>query len=246
MAKIYTQKSKSSERKTTTHTYQRHCRLLISWEIWTNTASTHVVHCDIHFHQYLRLTHHVYHSTNPCCPLWYTSFISIYVYDIKLQQYFPWTHVSNIKKRECPSKLYSTIFIWFRFCFFVGFCFTYYYTRAWRTTRQTTQTHSTKTHRTNKSLISVFCHHSAVSNCAIGAAVALQCRGGEAPSAGQVTRLYAIKQIEGHQRCGTLKTLSGLINLNRVRAEVSAAITTQRHAKLARRVQMVWRYRLCC
>ena len=78
-----------------------------------------------------------------------------------------------------------------------------------------------------------------MSKCAIGAAVALQCRGGEAPSAGQVTRLYAIKQIEGHQRCGTLKTLSGLINLNRVRAEVSAAITTQRHAKLARRVQMV-------
>lgn len=28
----------------------RHCWLLISWEIWTNTASTHVVHCDINIH----------------------------------------------------------------------------------------------------------------------------------------------------------------------------------------------------
>lgn len=35
----------------------RHCWLLISWEIWTNTASTHVVHCDINIHQHLCVWH---------------------------------------------------------------------------------------------------------------------------------------------------------------------------------------------
>lgn len=35
----------------------RHCWLIISWEIWTNTASTHVVHCDINIHQHLCVWH---------------------------------------------------------------------------------------------------------------------------------------------------------------------------------------------
>ena len=139
------------------------------------------------------------HSINSCCSLWYTfSSVSTFITS-RISQHqpmlstvihiihqhlslryqtstvFPMNARQQYLKRECPSKLYPTIFyLNCDFVHFIGF----YSTNRTRVADNMTNNANTlnTTHGTNKSWICVFCHHSTVSKCAGGAAVALQRR----------------------------------------------------------------------